>query len=92
MVFPKFAVIQKLYFSTASKLEPEKFGFYALQEFGGAGILTCREVASLQRPDRDKFCFPMAKPTISPSIKYRYRSNYRLGQAGKSKHIVFGGV
>lgn len=36
MVFPKFAVIQKLHFSIAGKLEPEKLAFVpsmSLEEF-----------------------------------------------------------
>lgn len=66
LVFPKFAVIHRLYFSTAGKLKPELFGFYVLQELGGDCILTCRKVAFLQGPDLDKFCFSMTKPSLLP--------------------------
>lgn len=59
MVFPKFAVIQKLPFSTAGKLEPEKFGFVPSRSLEEFVFTTCRKVAFLQGPDLDKFCFPM---------------------------------
>lgn len=90
LVFPKFAVIQKLPFSTAGKLEPEKFGFVPSRSLEEFVFSTCRKVAFLQ--DQIWISFAFQCQTISPSIKQKHKPNYCLGQAAKSKRIVAAGV